>query len=115
MALQANEAGGKRLHFDGVGFRFVDHRLRWIMIIEGLPTFVLGIATWWLLADSPETAYYLTPEERALMVVRKRREHGHTESADFLHKKDVYKGLLDWRIYMFCMGQFGADNMVSLH
>lgn len=33
---------------------------RWILIIEGLPTFVLGISTWFLLADDPESAYYLT-------------------------------------------------------
>ena len=82
------------------------------MIIEGLPTFVLGIATYWLLADDPETAYYLTPEERTLMIVRKRREHGHTESADHLHKVDVYKGLKDWKVYVFCAGQFGADAML---
>jgi len=33
---------------------------RWILIIEGLPTFFLGISTWFLLADDPESAYYLT-------------------------------------------------------
>ena len=33
---------------------------RWIIILEGLPTIVLGIATWFLLADDPESAYYLT-------------------------------------------------------
>ena len=33
---------------------------RWILILEGLPTFVLGIATWFLLADDPESAYYLS-------------------------------------------------------
>jgi len=33
---------------------------RWILIIEGLPTFLLGISTWFLLADDPESVYYLT-------------------------------------------------------
>ena len=33
---------------------------RWILILEGLPTFVLGIPTWFLLADDPESAYYLS-------------------------------------------------------
>lgn len=33
---------------------------RWILILEGLPTLVLGIATWFLLADDPESAYYLS-------------------------------------------------------
>ena len=85
---------------------------RWIMIIEGLPTFVLGIATWWLLADSPETAYYLNDEERELMVRRKRRQIGHTSSGDEFHRADVVKGLKDWKIYIFCAGQFGMDTML---
>lgn len=33
---------------------------RWILILEGLPTIVLGIATWFLLADDPESAHYLS-------------------------------------------------------
>lgn len=85
---------------------------RWIMIIEGLPSFVLGIATWFLLADDPEHAYYLTPEERQMMIVRKERQHGHTASSDEFHKADVIKGLKDWKIYAFCFGQFGTDAML---
>lgn len=85
---------------------------RWIMIIEGLPTFVLGISTWWLLADGPETAYYLNDEEREMMVVRKRRQVGHTSSGDEFHRADVMKGLLDWKIWAFCAGQFGTDAML---
>ena len=83
-----------------------------IMIIEGLPTFFLGVASWWLLADSPEKAYYLTPPEKALMVVRRNRQLGQTASAQEMHKEDVLLGLKDWKIYMFCAGQFGADTML---
>ena len=42
---------------DGVGGQ---RAWRYILILEGLPTFCLGIATWFLLADDPESAYYLT-------------------------------------------------------
>jgi MFS family permease len=44
---------------------------RWIMIIEGLPTFVLGIACWWIMADGPDTAYYLNDEEKDMIVARR--------------------------------------------
>lgn len=37
---------------------------RWILILEGLPTFCLGICTWFLLADDPESAYFLTNVRR---------------------------------------------------
>lgn len=82
---------------------------RWIMIIEGIPTALLGIAIWWWLADNPDTAWYLTPEDRALIDARMRRQIGHTKSGDQMHKKDVYAGLKDIKIWLFCIGQFGGD------
>ncbi|KIV81911.1 hypothetical protein PV11_04059 [Exophiala sideris] len=85
---------------------------RWILILEGLPTFVLGIAVYFWLADGPETAYYLSPEERMLMVVQKRRQIGHTASADLQHKEDVYKALKDWKVWAFGCGQWGADTVL---
>lgn len=85
---------------------------RWIFIIEGLPTVVMGVATLWLLAESPEKAYYLTPKEKELMVLRRRREVGHTDSATEFHWADVKLALRDWKIYAFAIVQFGADNML---
>lgn len=85
---------------------------RWIMIIEGLPTFVLGIACWFILADDPENAYYLTPAEKELMVIRRMRQIGHTASGQEFHWYDAKKALFDWRVYLFCCGQFGADTVL---
>lgn len=96
-------------HMDGIAG---ESGWRWILILEGLPTVILGISVWWWLADSPETAHYLTDEERQLMVLRKQRQVGHTTSADEFHKEDVYAGLKDWKIYAFCIGQFGVDTML---
>lgn len=39
---------------------------RWLYFIEGLITLVFATASFWLLPDNPETAYFLTPEERKL-------------------------------------------------
>ena len=80
--------------------------------LEGLPAFVLGIAVYFWLADEPETAYYLSPEERHLMMVRRQRQIGYSSSADQLHKEDVFKALKDWKIWVFAAGQFGADTML---
>ena len=85
---------------------------RWIMIMEGIPTVLLGIATWWLLADDIETAYYLTPDEKTLMVRRRNRQAGQTQSAQEFSWVDVRKALTDWKVYAFCIGQFGADTML---
>jgi MFS family permease len=82
---------------------------RWIIILEGIPTVILGISIWWWLADTPESARYLTPAERDLIDLRMRRQIGHTKSSDLMHKEDVYAGLKDWKIWLFCLGQFGGD------
>lgn len=83
---------------------------RWIMILEGIPTAVLGVFTWFFLADDPDTAYYLTQEDRNLVALRRSRYVGQTESAQKFHWADVKEGALDWKIYAFCAGQFGADT-----
>ncbi|KAI9801700.1 MAG: hypothetical protein M1833_002382 [Piccolia ochrophora] len=88
------------------------HGWRWILIIEGLPTVVLGIAIWFLLADDPEHARYLTPEEKALMIVRRERQTGGTASAEYFTWVDAKKALRDWKVWAFATGQFGADTML---
>lgn len=85
---------------------------RWIMILEGIPTVILGIITWFVLADEPDTAYYLNEEERALIVRCRNRYVGQTVSAQKFHWADVKEGFLDWKIYAFSIGQFGVDTML---
>ncbi|KAM6516547.1 hypothetical protein FALCPG4_014730 [Fusarium falciforme] len=93
-------------HMDGVaGLR----GWRWIIILEGIPTVILGISIWFWLADTPDSAHYLTINERELIDLRMRQQIGHTKSSDQMHKEDVYAGLKDWKIWLFCIGQFGGD------
>ncbi|KAJ6151243.1 hypothetical protein N7470_007837 [Penicillium chermesinum] len=85
---------------------------RWIMILEGIPTVIVGIFTWIFLADDPDTAYYLNAEERELVVRCRSREVGHTQSAQKFHWADVKEGALDWKVWTFCIAQFGGDTML---
>ncbi|QDS71511.1 hypothetical protein FKW77_004894 [Venturia effusa] len=85
---------------------------RWIMILEGIPTILLGIFAWFWMADSPETAHYLTEEEKQLLLTRRSREAGQTASAQELDWEDVILGLKDWKIWAFCIAQFGVDTML---
>jgi len=79
---------------------------------QGLPTAVLGVATWFLLADEPETAFYLSRAEKDLMLLRRNRQAGQTASAQEFHWYDVRKGLLDWKVWAFSLAQFGSDTML---
>ena len=43
---------------------------RWIFILEGIATVIISAAAFFLLHDFPETAKFLTEEERAFIVFR---------------------------------------------
>ena len=60
----------------------------------------------------PESAYYLTPAEKELGIVRKERQAGYSKSADELHKEDVMEAFKDWKVYAICVGQFCMDTML---
>ncbi|KAI1742447.1 DNA-repair protein rad2 [Xylaria scruposa] len=85
---------------------------RWIMIIEGIPTIILGILVIFFLPNDPENAHFLTPEEKKLMAARHQRQYGFTESAQKFNKSDMMKAFLDGKVWVFCIGQYGADTML---
>ncbi|KAF3053474.1 hypothetical protein E8E11_009584 [Didymella keratinophila] len=96
-------------HMDGIAGQ---RGWRWIMILEGIPTFILGIATWWILPDSPETAYFLSADEKAYAAARLKRQTGYTKRAAEFHWEDVRKCFKDWKVWLFCFAQFGSDTML---
>ncbi|KAL2374502.1 hypothetical protein RJ035_001821 [Blastomyces gilchristii] len=85
---------------------------RWILIIEGIPSVLIGVATWFGLADDPDTAYYLNAEERELMRARRSLEIGQTDSAQQFHKEDAKEGAKDWTIWLMCLSQYGVDTVL---
>lgn len=82
------------------------------MIIEGIPTIMLGIAIFFLMPNDPESAYFLNEDEKKLVVVRHGRAYGNTTSAQQFSKQDMWKAFKDWKVWMFCASQFGADTML---
>ncbi|KZL71743.1 major facilitator superfamily transporter [Colletotrichum incanum] len=85
---------------------------RWIMIIEGLPTVILGVVTYFALPNDAGTAYFLTDEEKATMARRRGREYGNTSSAQEFSREDMFKAFKDWKVWVFSVAQFGADTML---
>ena len=85
---------------------------RWILIIEGMPSVLIGIVVWFGLADDPDTAYYLTDEDLAQIRARRKLELGQTESAQQFHMEDAKEGAKDWTVILFCVAQFGVDTVL---
>ena len=57
---------GWLLDFNGHGLR----GWQWMLLLEGLPSVLLGVALLWLLPDRPATATWLTAEEREVVTAR---------------------------------------------
>lgn len=76
---------------------------RWIFIVEGIITVVAGILTPLILPDSPETANFLTIEERALVIHRLEEDSGTSSGKVETNEKFRWKflraALLDWKIW----------------
>lgn len=86
---------------------------KWIFIIEGLLPIVCAVFVWFFLPNSPETARFLTPEERRFLVNRLARETGtskgrvtNNEKIQWRHIKAAFK---EWRIYALMMIYSGVS------
>ncbi|KAK6003707.1 hypothetical protein QM012_009478 [Aureobasidium pullulans] len=81
---------------------------RWIFILEGLLTFVVAIVAYFVLVDYPETASFLTVEERAFVTYRLKydgqdanTEHGYRVAQNNRSdKKFLFAAFKDWQIWV---------------
>lgn len=96
-------------HMDGVcGMR----GWRWILIIEGMPSVVLGLVTLFALPNDGTSAYFLTEEEKLLMEERHKRDYGNTASSREFSRQDMVRAFADWKVWAFSIAQFGVDTML---
>jgi hypothetical protein len=80
--------------------------------VEESPLFFIGIATFFVLADDVDSAWYLTLEEKRFLHARRLTQQGEGLDAQKFHWKDVRACFLDWKCYGFAFAQFGVDTMV---
>lgn len=85
----------------GVGHMNGAHGLsawRWLFIIEGAPSCASSVLVWFFLPDYPETAHWLSTEEKELAAYRLQAEGSHG-SASAMSWEDAKAVLVDWRLY----------------
>ncbi|MDR3405100.1 MAG: MFS transporter [Chthoniobacter sp.] len=61
---------------------------RWLFILEGIPSVIVGIATLWWLTERPQKAMWLEPDERAWLAQRMEAEtatKANTSPANFVN------------------------------
>ncbi|KAK3302644.1 major facilitator superfamily domain-containing protein [Chaetomium strumarium] len=96
---------------DGVGGL---HGWQWIFILEGIATVVVAIVAFFAVHDFPETAAFLTEEERAFVVYRLRYQgqsrpgQAQVAQADAFKWKYVRAAFLDWQIWLSIVVYWGV-------
>ena len=85
---------------------------RWLFIIEGIPSCVSSVFVFFFLPDYPETAKWLSADEKTLATERLQTEgsHGHGSSLTWTQAKET---LVDWRLYAHYAIYFGISAPFS--
>lgn len=72
---------------------------RWIFLIEGAVTVLIGVMAFFIIPDWPETAKFLKPEERTLLLSTLHEDSG-PAVMNRLDKKAMKRAFSDWKIYL---------------
>lgn len=73
---------------------------RWIFILEGILTCILGVVGFFLIADFPEDVKWLKEDERTFLRERLRIEQGDPESTKTPSPKDLTLFLQDFKFFL---------------
>ncbi|MFI5606409.1 MFS transporter [Amycolatopsis sp. NPDC051903] len=89
------------------------HGWQWVYLIEGIPAVLMGVLIPWLLPKSPETAKFLTAEERAWLTETLAREAAQREALgeSGSTRRKVLKTLLSPKVLMFAVAYYGLTNL----
>ena len=77
---------------------------QWLFIIEGVPSVLLGIVTWFYLTDRPERADWLTAEQKAWLAARLNAEIAAKQAAKHL---TLSEALSSPKVIMLSLVYFG--------
>jgi MFS family permease len=92
---------------------------RWIFILEGIATVLIALIAFFVLHDFPETAKFLTEEERAFVVFRLKyqgqvlaKEEGRLQAAqaEEFSWKYVKQAFFDWQIWVNIFVYWGVSQ-----
>ena len=83
---------------------------RWIFIVEGAATIILGVFCWFVLPNKPSEAGYLTAEERLIVEARtaeNTNSFGNSEEKEKFSLKKAGRGVLDFNTVFIALASLG--------
>ncbi|KAK8042935.1 hypothetical protein PG994_013418 [Apiospora phragmitis] len=88
---------------------------RWLLIIEGVPSIILGAIAYFILANTPEDATYLTEKEKSFLAVRRQLDGtnlGIPDSRGIIQWDQVFAAWKDWKVLVMGIAQVGVASML---
>ncbi|KII83239.1 hypothetical protein PLICRDRAFT_47390 [Plicaturopsis crispa FD-325 SS-3] len=70
----------------------------WIFILEGIATVLIGVLALFVLVDFPSTAAFLTPEERAFVVWKKKYDNSSVGEEEGFALRHIWAAFKDWQV-----------------
>jgi D-galactonate transporter len=77
---------------------------QWLFIVEGVPSVLLGIVSWFYLTDRPEHATWLTPEQKAWLAAKLKAE---TAAKQAVSRLTLGEALSSPKVIMLSLIYFG--------
>ncbi|SPJ79099.1 related to putative tartrate transporter [Fusarium torulosum] len=99
----------------GVGHMNQVHGLsgwRWLFILEGIPSVLSSILVWFGLPDFPESASWLSAEEKDVAAYRLAEQGSHGDSKAMTWE-DIKATLFEWRLWCHYLIYFGISAPFS--
>ncbi|KAJ7307624.1 major facilitator superfamily domain-containing protein [Mycena albidolilacea] len=75
---------------------------QWLMIITGILTLVTSIVFWFCFPDSPTNAWFLSPQERVVAILRLQENQTGVENKHF-KKEQMIEALTDPKTWLFAL------------
>ena len=80
---------------------------QWLFLLEGTPAVVLGATVFWVLANSPREARWLSDEQRTWLVDELEREKREDSVAQ---REGLWSVLASWRVWALSIVYFGLPT-----
>lgn len=82
---------------------------QWLFLLEGLPSVILGVATWFFLNDTPQQASWLTADEKQALAHMIEREQKPAVSAG----RPMWRQVLTPLVLLYTLAYFCLTNTLS--
>jgi MFS family permease len=82
----------------------------WIFILEGLLTFVIGVASFWCVYDFPDQASFLSDVDRKRVLRRLAADQQSSAEHEEFKMEYFWASLKDWKTYTGAVIYMGADG-----